>query len=123
MTGSQITFSRRLELPLGDSLDAISRWQPEAAALEEGSTTLEPAEGAPRYRLSLRLRRFGRSVPMELTLSPWAGPATTHLELVPLRTVRPTRRYFRRGRSLLDDAVSTMCRATSREEAALPKSA
>ncbi len=97
MTGPQITFSRRVDLPFGDSLEAISRWHPDRVDFEEGSATIEAPAGAQRYRLAVRVGWVGRSVPMELTLSPWAGPATTHLELVPLRSVRPRRRYFAAG--------------------------
>jgi len=54
---------------------------------------------------------------MELRVSPWSGPADTHVELVPLRRVRPSRSYFATGRRVLADVIGALgdpARATDR---------
>jgi hypothetical protein len=45
---------------------------------------------------------------MELRVTPWSPTAGTHIELLPLRRVRPSHRYFRTGRTVLEDVVATI---------------
>jgi hypothetical protein len=62
------------------------------------------AHGATRVHVDLPIGRLRRRVPMRLEISPWTSTdATTWLELVPLRAVRPDRRYYRAGHALLDE--------------------
>ena len=74
-------------------------------ALGRGTVDLADNAEADRYRMVLRLRGLGRSVPMELRITPWSLDADTHIELLPLRAVRPSTRYFRRGRAVLNEVV------------------
>lgn len=111
MTMLSITFSRRTDQPFERSLDALAQWRPDdTRKVALGCATIELASDTEtsRYRLTLRLRRFGRSVPMELRVTPWSTNAGTHIELLPLRAVRPNGRYFRRGREVLNDVVHTV---------------
>jgi hypothetical protein len=45
---------------------------------------------------------------MELRVTPWSSNSGTHIELLPLRAVRPNGRYFRNGRAVLNDVVHTV---------------
>jgi hypothetical protein len=114
MTMLLITFSRRTDQPFERSLDALAQWRPDdARTVALGCATIDLASDTEtsRYRLALRLRRFGRSVPMELRVTPWSSNSGTHIELLPLRAVRPNGRYFRRGRAVLNDVVHTVATA------------
>jgi hypothetical protein len=44
---------------------------------------------------------------MEVRVTPWSE-TDTHIELLPLRTVRPSRRYFRHSRVVLNDLVAAI---------------
>ncbi len=107
MTGPQLAFSRRIDRPLAMSLEAMGSWRPGRAPLSGRCALVEVPGRAMCYRLGLRTRRIGRPVPMELSVTAWS-PGATHLELAPLRAVRPGRRYFARARALLDDATSAL---------------
>jgi hypothetical protein len=123
VNGRQLTFSRRVDRPFEASLNAIVHWHPDPAMFDEGCATIDAPEKARRYRLSVRLRRIGRrSVPMELVVTRWSTSAT-HVELLPLRAVRPGRRYFVKGRALLDDATETIASACLDDVATLPRPA
>ncbi len=111
MKGWQLTFSRRIDQSFEASLDAIVRWHPDPSKFDEGFARIDAPAGAQRYRLSVRMRRIGRPVPMELIVSPWSSTAATHVELLPLRAVRPNRDYFVRGRALLEDAAVAIASA------------
>jgi hypothetical protein len=108
MKGWQLTFSRRIDQSFESSLEAIARWHPDPSMFEEGCARIDSPAGAQRYRLLVRMRRVGRPVPMELVVSPWSWTAATHVELLPLRAVRPNREYFVRARALLDDVAATI---------------
>ena len=106
MSGPAVSFSRRLDLPVQDCLASLERWAAGRSAVPSG-----PGAGAPplRYRIAVRTGALRRTL-LEVRLGPWAGTATTHLELVPSRPVRPTTRYLERCRRLLDELVAaTRC--------------
>lgn len=64
--------------------------------------------GVTRLIVDLQIGRR-RSVPMRLEVSPWtADGRTTGLELMPVRAVRATPRYFRAGHRLLDDLAARL---------------
>jgi hypothetical protein len=103
-----------MDQPFERSLDALAQWQPDdARSVALGCATIDLASDTEtsRYRLALRLRRLGRSVPMELRVTPWSSNSGTHIELLPLRSVRPNGWYFRRGRAVLNDVVHTVATA------------
>jgi hypothetical protein len=111
MTTIPITFSRSTDRPFEHSLDALARWRPrDVRGVDLGCATIDvPHGGGPdRYRLRLRLRGRARALPMELRLTPWSETWGTHLELLPLRSVRPSNRYLRKGRAVLDDVIATI---------------
>lgn len=111
MTMLSITFSRRMDQPFERSLGALAQWRPDdtrRVALGCATIDLASETQTTRYRLALRLRRFGRSMPMELRVTPWSSNSGTHIELLPLRAVRPNGRYFRNGRAVLNDVVHTV---------------
>ena len=63
-----------------------------------------PATAAPSscvLAIELRPGRLRRRVPMEIQVSRWS-PRFTKLEMIPLRRLRPTPRYFRAGNRVLD---------------------
>ncbi|HXW38835.1 MAG TPA: hypothetical protein VEJ44_04000 [Acidimicrobiales bacterium] len=111
MNGPQLTFSRRVDQPFGESLGAIASWHPQLADFEEGCASIDADASASRLTRTVRMRRIVRSVPMELVVSQWSSTEATLLELLPLRAVRPSRRYFAKGRALLDDAAETIASA------------
>jgi len=110
MTPLLVTFSRRLDEPFDHSLGALRRWHPTTRHLDVRCATIDaPPGGHPnRYRLMVRLKGRGRPMPMELRVTPWSPTAGTHIELLPLQRVRPSHRYFRTGRTLLDDVTATI---------------
>jgi hypothetical protein len=111
MTPLLVTFARRVDEPFDHSLGALQRWHPTTTRhLDVRCATIDaPDDGEPnRYRLMLRLKGRGRPLPMELRVTPWSPTAGTHIELLPLRRVRPSHRYFRTGRSVLEDVVATI---------------
>jgi hypothetical protein len=111
MTPLLVTFSRRLDEPFDHSLGALRRWHPTTTRhLDVRCATIDASPGGEpnRYRLVLRLKGHGRPMPMELRVTPWSPTAGTHIELLPLRRVRPSHRYFRTGRSVLDDVMATI---------------
>jgi hypothetical protein len=111
MTQLLVTFSRFVDEPFERSVGALRGWRPEGLRrVDLDRADLDaPADGAPdRYRVTLRLVGRARSVPMELRVTPWSSTSGTHIELLPLRSVRPSHRYFRRGRSVLSDVVSAI---------------
>jgi len=112
---SPLFFSRTLPEPAARSVERIGRWRPGLT----GVALRAPAGPgrAGRVTMAVRVRRLGRPVPMELRVSPWSGPADTHVELVPLRRVRPSRSYFTTGRRVLADVIGALgdpARATDR---------
>ena len=65
------------------------------------------AHGATRLHVDLPVGR--RRVPMRVEIAPWTTDgATTGVELVPLRRVRRTARYFRAGHRLADDVAHAL---------------
>jgi hypothetical protein len=122
MTSLLVTFSRRVDQPFEHSLDAVQRWRPEAAhGVSMGCATIDArSDDAPDLlRLELHFQAPGRrSLPMELRLTPWSD-TDTHVELLPLRAVRGSRRYFRRSRLVLNDVVGAIApRSTNPAELA-----
>lgn len=116
MTPLLVTFSRFVDEPFERSLGALQEWRPaETRRVDIGCATIDaPTDGEPdRYRVALRLQGRGRSLPMELRVTPWSSTSGTHIELLPLRTVRPNHRYFRRGRSVLNDVVTAIDRGST----------
>jgi hypothetical protein len=110
MTALPVTFSRRMDEPFEHSLEALQRWWPrDRRAIDVGCAFIDAPDGGPdRYRVTLRFRRRPCALPMELRVTPWSEAAGTHVELLPLRAVRPSRRYFRRSRAVLNDVVVTI---------------
>ena len=111
MTPLPLSFSRFVAEPFERSVGALSGWRPDSTRrVGLGCAAIDaPKGGEPdRYRVTLRLLGRARSVPMELRVTPWSSTSGTHIELLPLRAVRPSHRYFRRGRSVLDDVVAAI---------------
>jgi hypothetical protein len=115
MTSLLVTFSRRVDQPFEHSLDAVQRWRPPASrGVDMGCATIDegPDDAPNRFRLELRFQGPGRSLPMELRVTPWSD-TDTHVELLPLRAVRGSRRYFRRSRLVLNDIVGAIALGSS----------
>jgi hypothetical protein len=118
MTSLLVTFSRRVEQPFEHSLDAVQRWRPIAArGVSMRCATIDArSDNVPDlFRLELRFQRSWRSLPMELRLTPWSD-TDTHVELLPLRAVRGSRRYFRRSRMVLNDVVGAIAPSSSNSD-------
>ena len=107
MTGTQLTLSRRVERPLAQSLRALDAW----AATSGAAGRAIPG----RFHRRLAVRRIGRPLPVELRVSAWAEDSDTLLELVPLRSLRPSARYFARARGVMEAAAASILAATSVE--------
>jgi hypothetical protein len=110
MSALPVAFSCQLDRPFALSVDRLQSWRPSrVGGAEVGLATIDVRQpGASGYRVAVRLRHHWRSLAMELRVTPWSDGSDTHLELVPLRRVRASRRYFRSGRTLIADAVSTI---------------
>jgi hypothetical protein len=110
MSALLLAFSYQLDRPFDLSVDGLQSWQPSCVRGVElrHATIDEPDIGVTRYRVTIRLRHRGRPLAMELRITPWSGASDTHLELLPLRRIRPNRRYFRSGRTLITEAVDTI---------------
>jgi hypothetical protein len=62
-----------------------------------------------RLHVALRVHRWRRPIPMRLEVTPWTTYGDrTSFELLPLRRVRPSRRYVESGHRLLDDLVAAL---------------
>jgi hypothetical protein len=111
MTSLLVTFSRRVDQPFEHSLEAVARWRPQVErGVSMGCATIDArSDDAPDlFRLELHFQTRGRrSLPMELRLTPWSD-TDTHVELLPLRAVRGSRRYFRQSRLVLNDVVGAI---------------
>jgi len=105
MSNLIVTFSRQFDRPIETSLAALERWVPGATrrfAVRPPSTDTAQNGGA-RYQMAVRVGRLRRRIPLELRVAPWSETEGTQIELLPVRRVRPTARYFARCRALLND--------------------
>lgn len=104
MTTTTVTptmFTRIVPRPYAACRTALAAAFPGLALVDGHETT--------RLVLDLRTGRGRRQVPVRLELAPWTTDgATSGLELVPMRAVRPTPGYFRAGHRLLDAVVARL---------------
>jgi hypothetical protein len=115
-----LSFRRIVDVPFETCVAALDRGQRtgRGAGLRFGaSQLLGPMEhdrdsGTCRIRVRLSRRPLRPALPMRLDLDCWTS-ASTALELIPCRRVRPTPAYFRAGHLLLD-SLTPLCRSTSR---------
>jgi hypothetical protein len=107
MSTLPVAFSYQLDRPFELSVDSLRGWRPSGVrGVELTRSSLDDLDtDVSRYRLILRLRHHWRSLALELSVTPWSDRSDTYVELVPLRHLRPNRRYFRAGRVLITQAV------------------
>ena len=128
MSNLIVTFSRQFDRPIETSLAALERWGPGATqrfAVRPPSTDAAQNGGA-RYQMAVRVGRLRRRIPLELRVAPWSETEGTQIELLPVRRVRPTPRYFARCRALLNDLSAEIAGsglAATRPECGLGRSA
>jgi hypothetical protein len=110
MSTLPVAFSYQLDRPFDLSVNSLRGWRPSGVrGVELARSSLEDLDTqVSRYRLVLRLRHHGRSLALELRVTPWSDQSNTYVELMPLRHLRPNRRYFRAGRVLIAQAVGTI---------------
>lgn len=109
------SFSAHLDRPLEECLAALERWA--SAAGRRPPVRIGPDAGVPpvRYRVALNTAPWRRT-PLDVRVGPWAGAASTHLELVPARRVRQTRRYLSLVRLFFDE-LTVAAQAADRQDA------
>ena len=103
------TFGRMIDVPGCRLAVVLSAWWQQA---EHGDGHLSlgvprPVRGAWSLSGAFRRRLISRWLPVELVLSPYLGRWTL-LELMPRRTTRPNRVYFRAGHRSLDWFVAAI---------------
>ena len=104
---SDVAFRRWLFAPMADCLARLAEWAGGSAMQGVGHSrlVLEPplSHGPGGHHLSVLLhRRFRAPVPMELAIEESSAPFGTQLTLRPIDEVRPGRRYFREGNTVLN---------------------
>ncbi len=109
-----LSFWRTVDVPFETYVAALDGWlrsRHEGELRFGGSQLLGPMEhdrelGTRRIQVRLDRGPLYPMLRMRLDIDRWSS-ASTALELIPSRLVRPTPDYFRAGRLLLDSLTST----------------
>jgi hypothetical protein len=109
-----LSFWRTVDVPFETYVAALDGWlrsRHEGELRFGGSQLLGPMEhdrelGTRRIQVRLARGPLYPMLRMRLDIDRWSS-ASTALELIPSRLVRPTPDYFRAGRLLLDSLTST----------------
>jgi len=112
-----LSFWRTVDVPFETcvtALDGWLRWQHGGELRFGGSQLLGPMEhdrelGTRRIQVRLARGPLYPMLRMRLDIDRWSS-ASTALELIPVRLVRPTADYFRAGRLLLDSLTHSLPR-------------
>ena len=121
-----LSFRRTVDVPFEACVTALDGWLRLGHSAElrfAGSQLLGPMEhdrelGTRRIQVRLARGPLYPMLPMRLDIDRWSA-ASTALELIPSRLVRPTADYFRAGRLLLDSLSRSL---PQRPEASLTSS-
>ena len=109
-----VSFWRTVDVPFETYVAALDGWlrsRHEGELRFGGSQLLGPMEhdrelGTRRIQVRLARGPLYPMLRMRLDIDRWSS-ASTALELIPSRLVRPTPDYFRAGRLVLDSLTST----------------
>ncbi len=109
-----LSFWRTVDVPFETCVAALDGWlrsRHDGELRFGGSQLLGPMEhdrelGTRRIQVRLARGPLYPMLRMRLDIDRWSS-ASTALELIPSRLVRPTPDYFRAGRLLLDSLTST----------------
>lgn len=102
-------FRRLIDVPGGHLGVALDGWWQDDTHRDDHLRLDLPRPAGESWSLggAFRSRRFRRWVPIELMLSPYAGPWSL-LELLPRRAVRTSALYFREGHRAIDRFVAAI---------------
>ncbi len=121
------SFRRVVDVPFENCVAALESWQRTGrdGGLRIGGSRLRGPVARDRdsgtRRIEVRLSRGPLRLPvrMRLEIDRWS-PASTALELIPGRRVRPTALYFRAGHLLLDSLTGSLLRQVPVSEERAP---